>query len=117
MTALGHNLPESLQPHDDWRHVFSYHPMSVPIARAEGIYLYDDAGNQYIDASGGPMAVNLPHNHPRMKQAITAQLDNYAYTHPAMADPRRAEYCRMLAEITPGDLDHRQKSESRKRRH
>ncbi|MDP6374542.1 MAG: aminotransferase class III-fold pyridoxal phosphate-dependent enzyme [Pseudomonadales bacterium] len=80
--------------------------MSVPIARAEGIYLYDDNGKQYIDASGGPFSVNLPHNHPRMKQAIAAQLDKYAYTHPVMADPLRAEFCRMLAEITPGDLDH-----------
>ena len=106
MTSLGHNLPDSLQPTDDWRHVFSYHPMSVAIDRADGIYLYDDAGKQYIDVSGGPMAVNLPHNHPRMKQAITAQLDKYAYTHPVMADPLRAEFCRLLAGITPGDLDH-----------
>ena len=28
------------------------------------------------------MAVNLPHNHPRMKAAITEQLDKYSYTHP-----------------------------------
>ena len=52
------------------------------------------------------MAVNLPHNHPRMKRAITAQLEDYAYTHPSFASPKRAEFCRLLAEITPADLDH-----------
>jgi adenosylmethionine-8-amino-7-oxononanoate aminotransferase len=106
MTAAGKNLPDTLDPNGDWKHVFSYHPMDVSISRAEGIYLYDDQGNQYIDASGGPMAVNLPHNHPRMKAAIAAQLEKYTYTHPVLADPLRAEFCRRLAEITPGDLNH-----------
>ena len=106
MTSAGRNLPDTLNPTDAWRHVFSYHPMNVSIAKAEGIYLYDEDGNQYIDASGGPMAVNLPHNHPRMKAAIAAQLDKYEYTHPVMADPLRARFCELLAEVTPGDLNY-----------
>ena len=100
------NLARALRPEGDWRHAFSYHPMDVQIERAEGVFIYDTDGNRYFDASGGPMAVNLPHNHPRIKRAIAAQLENYAYTHPSIADPRRAEFCRLLAEITPGDLDH-----------
>ena len=106
MTTLGQNLPDSLHAHGDWQHAFSYHAMDVPIAKADGVYLYDDAGNRYFDASGGPMAINLPHNHPRMKAAIAAQMERYSYTHPVLADPLRAEYCRMLSEVTPGDLDH-----------
>src|SRR5262245_25600710 len=106
MTALGQNLPDALHAEGDWRHAFAYHPMNVSIAKADGVYLYDDSGNRYFDASGGPMAVNLPHNHPRMKAAIAAQMERYSYTHPVLADPLRAEYCRMLAEVTPGDLDH-----------
>ncbi len=106
MSIAEHNLPESLNREGDWRHVFAYRPMEVQIERAEGVYIYDKDGNQYFDASGGPMACNLPHGHPRMKAAITAQLDRYAYTHPTLADPIRAEFCRKLAEITPGDLDH-----------
>ena len=99
-------LSSPLRPEGDWRHVFSYHPMDVEIERAEGVFIYDRDGNRYFDVSGGPMAVNLPHNHPRMKRAITAQLEDYAYTHPSFASPKRAEFCRLLAEITPGDLDH-----------
>ena len=101
-----HNLPRTLRPEGDWHHAFSYHPMDVEIARAEGVHIYDRDGNRYFDVSGGPMAVNLPHNHPRMKRAIAEQLEHYTYTHPSIADPKRAEFCRLLAEITPADLDH-----------
>lgn len=106
MTSLGPDLPDTLHPEGDWRWTFSYHPMNVSIERAEGVYLYDRDGKRYFDASGGPMAVNLPHNHPRMKRAIAEQLDRYAYTHPVLADPKRAEFCQLLADVTPGDLDY-----------
>ena len=33
--------------------------MDIPIARADGVYLFDDNDNRYFDVSGGPMAVNL----------------------------------------------------------
>ena len=105
-TAATHNLPRTLRPEGDWRHVFAYHPMDVEIERAEGVFIYDKDGNRYYDVSGGPMAVNLPHNHPRMKQAIAAQLESYTYTHPSVADPKRAEFCKLLSEVTPADLDH-----------
>ena len=106
MSMQGQNLPDYQNPDGDYRHIFSYHPMNVQIARAEGVYIYDDKDNRYFDASGGPFAVNLPHNHPRMKAAIADQLDKYAYTHPVLADPLRAKFCKKLAEITPGNLDH-----------
>ena len=41
-----------------------------------------------------------------MKRAIAAQLENYTYTHPSVADPKRAEFCKLLSEVTPADLDH-----------
>lgn len=98
-------LANILRPHGDWRHAFSYHPMDVVLERADGIYLYDRDGRRYIDASGGPFVMNLLHNHPRMKAAITRQLERFAYPHPTLANPERAEYGRMLAEILPGSLN------------
>ena len=87
MQFAGQNLPDYQRPEGDYRHIF------------------DEDDNRYFDASGGPFSVNLPHNHPRMKAAITDQLDKYAYTHPVLADPLRAKFCKKLSEITPGDLD------------
>ncbi len=99
------NMPAPLQPEGHWRHCFSYHPMNVELAGSDGIYLIDNEGRRYIDASGGPMAVNLPHNDPRMKAAIAEQMADYAYAHPTMANPKRAELCAALAEIAPSDLN------------
>ena len=99
------NLPGTLEPHGVWRNVFSNHPLDVELARAEGIYLYDPDGGRYIDASGGPMAVNIGHGDPRMIEAISGQLADYAYVHPFMANRKRAELCNAIAEVAPGDLN------------
>ena len=99
------NMPAPLEPEGPWRHCFSYHPMNVEIAGSDGIYLIDKEGRRYIDASGGPMAINLPHNDPRMKAAIAKQMEDYAYVHPTVANPKRAELCAALAEISQSDLN------------
>ena len=75
------NRPAPLKPEGDWSHIFSYHPMDVEVQRAEGIYYYDVDGNRYIDASGGPFAFTLPHGDPRMKQAISDQMEKFTHIH------------------------------------
>lgn len=101
----GTNLPDTLKPEGKWVNTFSYHPLDVELSRAEGIYLYDDKGNKYIDASGGPMAVNIGHNDPRVKKAISDQLDRFNYVHPLMANAPRAELCNVIAGVAPGNLN------------
>jgi putrescine aminotransferase len=93
-----------LKPVGDWSRVFSYHPFEVEIERADGIRLFDTQGRSYIDASGGPMAVNLGHNDPRMKAAIVAQLEKFAFAHPVLANRKRAELCAAIASVTPPGL-------------
>jgi adenosylmethionine-8-amino-7-oxononanoate aminotransferase len=94
-----------LEAEGDWRNAFSHHPFNVEIARAEGVFIYDTLGRRYYDASGGPFAVNLGHGHPRMREAIVAQLDQYAYAHPTLANRRRADLCDAIASVTPPGLN------------
>lgn len=101
----GKNLPEYIKPEGKWANTFSYHPFDVELRKAEGIYLYDTEGNQYIDASGGPMAVNIGHNDERMKRAIHEQLDKFNFVHPILANGPKAELCNKLASIAPGTLN------------
>ena len=68
-------LSSYIKPEGKWKNIFSYHPYDIELAKAEGIHLYDTNGKQYIDASGGPMAVNIGHNNPRIKKSIADQLD------------------------------------------
>ena len=64
-------------------HVFPRHTKSVlpTIARGEGVYLYDQAGKQYLDGSGGAAVSCLGHGDADVINAIKAQLDEIAYAH------------------------------------
>ncbi len=62
----------------------------VQFVRGEGVYLYDDAGNQYLDFLAGISVLNVGHCHPRVVAAVQAQVaalthvSNLYYTEPAM---------------------------------
>lgn len=49
----------------------------------EGVYLYDEAGKQYLDGSGGAAVTCLGHGHADVIDAIKAQVDQLAYAHTA----------------------------------
>jgi len=51
--------------------------------RAEGVYVYDDTGKQYLDGSGGAAVTCLGHGHPDVIEAIKSQVDQLAYAHTA----------------------------------
>ena len=49
------------------------------IVRGEGIYLYDEAGNRYLDGSGGALVVNVGHGVEEIAEAMAAQARKVAY--------------------------------------
>lgn len=51
------------------------------ITKAEGIYMWDENGKRYIDASSGPMICNVGQNVPEIVEAITKQLHEVNYAH------------------------------------
>jgi adenosylmethionine-8-amino-7-oxononanoate aminotransferase len=65
--------------------VFYRHPeQGYPIGKhAEGVYVYDAAGNQYLDGSGGAAVTCLGHAHEAVIAAIKAQVEKLAYAHTA----------------------------------
>jgi 4-aminobutyrate aminotransferase/(S)-3-amino-2-methylpropionate transaminase len=54
------------------------HPIFA--VRGEGARLWDVDGNEYIDFIGGIGVLNVGHNHPRVTQAIKAQLEQLTHT-------------------------------------
>ncbi len=57
----------------------SFYPMGLQIEKAEGIYLYTPSGEQYIDLVAGITVSNTGHRHPKVLEAIRAQLDKYLH--------------------------------------
>ncbi|MBR9863074.1 MAG: aspartate aminotransferase family protein [Rhodobacteraceae bacterium] len=89
-------------------HIFPRHTKQTPpvAVRGEGCYLYDAAGKQYLDASGGAAVSCLGHNDRTVIEAVKAQLDSLAYAHTGFLTSEPAEtLADMLIEQAPGDLD------------
>ena len=77
----------------------------LPIARAEGVWLYSPEGERWLDFNSQLMCVNIGHAHPKVIQAIKNQLDELVYTYPGTATAVRARVGMLLAEVFPGDLN------------
>jgi len=54
-------------------------PNMLEIDRAEGLYLYDKGGKSYMDLVSGFAVSNIGHRHPKVLDAIRAQLDKYLH--------------------------------------
>ncbi len=55
------------------------HPLAIEISHAEGSFVYDKSGKAYLDFIAGVSANSLGHNHPKIKKAITDQLEKYTH--------------------------------------
>jgi adenosylmethionine-8-amino-7-oxononanoate aminotransferase len=77
------------------------------IVRAEGIYLYDDAGRRIIDAAGGVGAVtSIGHAVPEVVDAIAAQLRTVAFVPWTQFQSEPAQrLAETIAEMTPRGLN------------
>jgi putrescine aminotransferase len=70
----------------------------------EGSLLCDLLGREYIDCLGGFGIFSAGVNHPRVVKAVTDQLQRMALNSQELLEPWRAALARVLAEVTPGDL-------------
>lgn len=72
--------------------------------RAAGIYMWDEDGREYIDASSGPMVSALGHGNQNVIEAMTAQAGklDYAYTRVARNRPNLDYAARLAGLAGPG---------------
>ncbi len=76
------------------------------IAKAKGMYYWDDQGRQILDGIAGLWCCNVGHNHPRVVEAIQKQAGVLDYAPPfQMGNPLQFELANRLADITPGSLN------------
>ncbi len=71
--------------------------------RAEGVYIHDNTGKAYLDASGGAAVSCLGHGHPKVIAAIRRQLEKMPFAHTAFfTNDAAEELAEMLSERAPG---------------
>jgi putrescine aminotransferase len=72
--------------------------------RGEGCTIYDQDGKPYLDCLGGYGVFSLGHRHPKVVEAVKAQLDTLPLSGKAFFSKMQADLAEKLAEISPGGL-------------
>ena len=78
----------------------------LPVAGGEGRYFWDYDGKRYLDFASQLVNLALGHQHPKLVAAIKEQADRLCTIGPPMANDKRSELARLVAEVMPGDLNH-----------
>jgi acetylornithine/N-succinyldiaminopimelate aminotransferase len=81
--------------------LFDVYPINnITITRAKGSYLWDDAGQQYLDMYGGHAVISIGHTHPHFVSRITHQLNQVAFYSNSIHIPLQQELADKLGKIS-----------------
>lgn len=82
-------------------------PLALEIVRADGSVLYDREGKEYIDLIGGISVANTGHRHPKVLDAIRAQLDAYLHimVYGEFVETPQVQYAKLLCDNLPSSLN------------
>ena len=84
-----------------WTHLTEIQPV-----RAEGIYLYDEAGTRYTDFTSGIGVTNTGHCHPKVVLAVQRQASQLIFGQMnIVVPPTTIKLAQMLNEVTPPEID------------
>lgn len=82
----------------------NYHPLPIVISQAEGVWVYDPEGNQYMDMLSAYSAVNQGHRHPKIIQALKDQADKITLTSRAFHNDQLGPWYEKVANITNKEM-------------
>ena len=70
-----------------------FHRQTVPPvwSSGEGVWLINEDGDRYLDASGGPMVVNIGHGRSEVADTAHKQISTLSYAMPGYAIESRLE--------------------------
>ena len=81
----------------------TYGRLPIKFSHGEGAYLYDNEGNEYLDAISGIGVNALGHAHPSVTAAITAQAEKLIHTSNLYGVERQQELAEALCDISGMD--------------
>jgi ornithine--oxo-acid transaminase len=82
----------------------NYHPLPVVLTRGEGIWLWDNEGNKYLDFLSAYSAVSAGHLNPRIIKALKDQLDNLGVPSRAFYNDKLGPFAESLCKLTGMDM-------------
>ena len=82
----------------------NYHPLPVVVATAEGCWVTDVEGKQYLDMLAAYSALNFGHRHPDLIAAAKEQLDRLTLTSRAFHNDQMGPFLRDLTDLCEMDM-------------
>ncbi|WP_417457586.1 aspartate aminotransferase family protein [Kordiimonas sp.] len=100
------DVAHHLHPFTDPKYFDTKGPLVV--TRAEGSYVWDSNGRKILDGMAGLWCVNVGYGREELIDASHKQMQELAYYNVFFqsSTPPQIELSRVLAELTPGDLNH-----------
>jgi acetylornithine/succinyldiaminopimelate/putrescine aminotransferase len=82
-------------------------PLALEIVKAEGCYMWDKNGNEYLDLISGISVCNVGHRNPQVISAIKDQLDKYMHimVYGELVESPQVLYAEKIASILPDSLN------------
>lgn len=78
----------------------TYQRYNVRVAKGEGAWLWDEAGNRWLDFTSGLAVCNLGHCHPRVVEAVQKQLETLWHASNLFHIPLQEEVAGILTETS-----------------
>ena len=82
----------------------NYHPLPVVLTRGEGVYVWDDAGNKYLDMMSAYSAVSHGHAHPRLVELVQRQVAELNIVSRAFHTDKLGPFLQKACELTGQDV-------------
>jgi len=82
----------------------NYHPLPVVLTRGEGVYVWDDNGNKYLDMMSAYSAVSHGHSHPRLVNVLKHQAGMLNIVSRAFYSDKLGPFLQRICELTGQDM-------------
>ena len=81
--------------------LFDVYPLNdITITKAQGSYVWDDQGIQYLDMYGGHAVISIGHTHPHWVKRIEEQLEKIAFYSNSVKIPVQQQLADKLAQVS-----------------
>ncbi len=81
--------------------LFDVYPINnISIIKANGSYVWDDKGNEYLDMYGGHAVISIGHTHPHWVEKIEQQLEQIAFYSNSIKIPLQQQLADKLGEVS-----------------
>lgn len=81
----------------------NYEPLPVVLVRGSGVYVWDDAGNRYIDMMSAYSAVSHGHCHPKLVKVLQEQSATLNIVSRAFYTDKLGRFLKLACELTGFD--------------